>query len=62
MVYYGHVLNNNKLPTERIYQFLQKSLMKAPQDFPVRGPKKNTEDKLVYKNSWQGGLVNLTSG
>ena len=61
MVYYGCILNSNKLPIEKVYKFLQKSLIKTPRNFPLRGPKKFIKDKFTYKNSWQGE-INKFSG
>ena len=56
MVYYGYVLNNNKLPIEKVYKFLQNSLIKTPKSFPIRGPKKFIENDFIYKNSWLGKI------
>jgi len=56
MVYYGYILESNELPIEKVYKFLQKSLIKTPKNFPLRGPKKFIEDKLTYKNLWQGEI------
>jgi hypothetical protein len=60
MVYYGYILDNNKLPIEKVYKFLQKSLVKTPKNFPIRGPKKFIENEFIYKNSWQGKINQFT--
>lgn len=60
MVYYGYILDNNKLPVEKVYQFLQKSLLKTPKFFPLRGPKKFIESEFIYENLWQGEINQFT--
>ena len=59
MTYYGQVQKDSPLETEEVYQFLQKSLLQTSKSFPLRGPRKHTENKLIYQNLWEGRIDNF---
>lgn len=59
MVYYGAV-DPEVDDVKGIYTFLQKALLKSPEDIPLRGPMEFSEGKLVYLNSWKGDLANYS--
>lgn len=56
MVYYGLVepLADN-IP--EIYHFLKQALMKAPEEFPLRGPERLKINEFEYRNKWKGNLT-----
>lgn len=56
MVYYGFIEENVTLEVEKVYRFLQSCLSKTPKEFPLRGPKKHTENDFVYQNTWSGKI------
>ncbi len=53
MVYYGRVVDKT-LDVKKIYEFLQKSLMRCPEDKPFRGPEKFKENEFEYGNKING--------
>lgn len=53
MVYYGAV-DKKVSGFEKVYEFLMKSLLKMPADYPYRGPKEFIEGEWKYKNEWEG--------
>jgi hypothetical protein len=58
MVMYGWIEPSvNDFKT--VYKFLQKSLLKQPEDLPLRGPKLFKEEEFVYKNKTKGNLENF---
>ncbi len=59
MVYYGWV--EKGVETNQVYQILRNALIRMPEDYPFRGPKKYQEGELVYTNSW-GGEIEQFSG
>lgn len=54
MIYYGWVNKNTK--TDPVYKFLRHVLLKMPENYPFRGPKKYEEESFVYENEWKGSL------
>jgi uncharacterized protein DUF5680 len=54
-VYYGWV-EAPPSQVQPIYAFLQRSLLLAPEDFPVRGPAEFSADSFAYRNMHHGGL------
>lgn len=55
MVYYGQVSSTTG-NIKSIYSFLQKALMAAPEEMPVRGPKQFRKEDFEYTNEWQGNI------
>lgn len=53
MVYYGMV-DKKVEGFKEVYEFLMKSLLKMPADYPYRGPKEFTDGKWKYVNEWEG--------
>lgn len=53
MVYYGTVVKEVNDFGE-IYEFLKKSLLRMPSDYPFRGPKEFVEGEWKYINEWIG--------
>jgi len=53
MVYYGTVEKEINDFGE-IYEFLKKSLLKMPNDYPFRGPKEFVDGEWRYTNEWMG--------
>lgn len=49
MVYYGKIIDK-KFDVNKIYSFLQKSLMNCPEDRPFRGPEELIDGKFKYVN------------
>lgn len=56
MVYYGFIEKDVVLEVEKVYKFLQSCLAKASKEFPLRGPKKHTENDFMYQNTWNGKI------
>lgn len=54
MVYYGKV--NPGEDFAKLYKFLQKALLNAPDEMPVRGPKVLEEGEFKYVNDWEGEI------
>ena len=54
MVYYGKV--NAGEDFAKLYKFLQKALLNAPDKMPVRGPKILEEGEFKYINDWKGEI------
>ncbi len=54
MVYYGAVAKGQDF--KAIYSLLQKALLNAPDEMPVRGPKTLTDKEFRYENTWQGDI------
>jgi hypothetical protein len=54
MVYYGKV--NPGEDFAKLYKFLQKALLNAPDEMPVRGPKVLEEEEFTYVNEWKGEI------
>jgi hypothetical protein len=55
-VYYGWVEASDDR-VQPAYAFLQRALLLAPTEFPVRGPAEFTADGFTYRSKYQGGLV-----
>lgn len=58
MVMYGKV-DSSVEDFEEVYEFLQRALLKQPEEIPLRGPKMFKEEKFVYKNKIKGNLENF---
>lgn len=59
MVYYGKVIyevevSGRVVEFEEVYEFLKKSLLIMPNDYPFRGPKEFVEGNWKYTNEWIG--------
>lgn len=54
MVYYGWVKDG--VETGPVYHILQGALKLMPEEAPFRGPKEHQQNKMVYKNTWQGDV------
>ncbi len=54
MIYYGLVVE--EADTNQVYKILRQALIKMPNDYPYRGPKKYKNDKYTYINNWQGEI------
>lgn len=54
MVYYGKVIPGEDFV--KLYKFLQKVLLNAPDEMPVRGPKFLEDGKFKYSNKWEGDI------
>jgi len=54
MVYYGKV--NAGEHFAKLYKFLQKALLNAPDEMPVRGPKFLEDEEFKYTNEWEGNM------
>ena len=52
MVYYG--VMHGDTDVKAAYAFLMKALLKAPSDFPFRGPALLKENEWRYENAWEG--------
>jgi Domain of unknown function (DUF5680) len=50
-VYYGQVDDAN---VDAVYSFLQRALLEAPPEFPVRGPEAFTVGQFSYRNAYEG--------
>jgi len=53
MVYYG-LVDKKVNGFEEVYNFLMKSLLQMPGDYPYRGPKELVNGDWKYKNEWKG--------
>jgi hypothetical protein len=58
MVYYGLVIEG--VEPKSVYGVLKNALMKMPEDYPFRGPKKYEEGELIYENYWKGDIENFS--
>ena len=57
-VYFGWV-EDQSAGIDKVYSFLQRALLRAPEEFPVRGPDEFSEGPFVYRNVHRGGVANF---
>lgn len=55
MVYYGAV-DKKVNGIKKVYEFLMKSLLRMPMNYPYRGPKEFIEGNWRYSNEWEGEI------
>jgi hypothetical protein len=58
MAYHGVVRGDTGGKT--VYAFLMKALLKAPKDFPFRGPALLEEGEWRYENAWDGDELHFS--
>ena len=58
-VYYGWV-EGMGAGVETVYSFLQGALLRAPEEFPVRGPDEFSDGAFTYRNVHQGGVASFS--
>jgi Domain of unknown function (DUF5680) len=58
-VYYGWV-EGMGAGVETVYSFLQGALLRAPEEFPVRGPDEFCDGSFTYRNMHQGGVASFS--
>ena len=54
-VYYGRV-EGAHASVQAVYSFLQRALLAAPDDFPVRGPAEFRAEGFAYRNDYLGDV------
>jgi hypothetical protein len=54
-VYYGRV-DARDVDVQSIYSFLQRALLRAPDDLPFRGPEQHAESPFTYRNARRGDV------
>lgn len=58
VVYYGRV-DDPGTDVQVLYAFLQRAMLLAPDDFPVRGPDQFTDTPFGYRNVRRGDIANF---
>ncbi len=58
MVYYGAVIPGQDIL--EVYKVIQKALLNAPAEMPVRGPRELEDGKLTYENGWIGDIEDFS--
>jgi hypothetical protein len=58
-VYYGRV-EDPGAEVQPVYSFLQRALLRAPEDFPFRGPDQFTDEPFTYRNVRRGDVQNFS--
>lgn len=57
-VYYGRV-EDPGADVQAVYSFLQRALLQAPDDFPVRGPGQFSAESFAYRNIRRGDIADF---
>ena len=58
-VYYGRV-EELGAEVQPVYSFLQRALLRAPEDFPFRGPDHFTDEPFTYRNARHGDVQSFS--